>query len=195
MRRILFAVLVSAVALAIVPATSLADHDRGEHHRRDREREHRRDHERRHERRHHHKVRQVRLGHTPIVSGDHSTAGMIKSFDGTVLTITLNDGTDVSGTVADFTRITCDAPGNMVNDDHGRDGGGNSGPGNSGDRGDQGDDRGDQGDQGDDRGDDNSDEQMCSTTDLMPGATVQDAELRISGAGSFWEEVELASQP
>jgi hypothetical protein len=27
----------------------------------------------------------------------------------------------------------------------------------------------------------------------MPGAVVQEAELKISGAGSAWEEVELAS--
>ena len=32
---------------------------------------------------------------------------------------------------------------------------------------------------------------MCTTTDLTPGAIVQNAELRISGAGAVWDEVEL----
>ena len=35
---------------------------------------------------------------------------------------------------------------------------------------------------------------MCTTADLTPGAIVQKAELRISGAGAVWDEVELVTQ-
>ena len=180
MRRTLFAVLVSAVALAIVPATVVArGHERRGHDRRDQKREHRH-----HHRRHHERVRHERLGHEPEFQGDAATAGTIKSFTGGVLTITLNDGSTVSGRVTDATRIKCEAPEppEMQGDDHG----------SGGDRGDQGDDRGD--DQGDDQGEDQGEEQACTTADLKPNAVVQDAELEISGTGSVWEEVELASQ-
>ncbi len=42
---------------------------------------------------------------------------------------------------------------------------------------------------GDDQGD--NDDQMCTT--IAPGMMVEKAELRISSAGAFWEEVELIS--
>jgi Ni/Co efflux regulator RcnB len=190
MRRTLFAVLVSAVAIAIVPASSLArDHGRGEHQRREREHQrHEREHRRHHER--HHTIRHERIGHSPTAPGDNAAAGKVASFTGGVLTIQLNDGSTVSGAVNDFTRIKCEAPESMqvTGDDHGRDGGDNSGSGDNGDR-------GDQGEPGDDRGDDNGEEQMCSTAALTPNAVVQEAELRISSAGAVWDEVELASQP
>ncbi len=51
-------------------------------------------------------------------------------------------------------------------------------------------DHGDNGGHGDDRG---QDEQMCGAGALTPGAAVHEAELRINGAGAFWEEVELVS--
>ena len=192
MRRILFAVLVSAAAVAVVPASSVASgHSRGEHHRREHGREHGRHHRR------HHGVRHVQLGHDSGAPNS-GTAGMIKLFSGGVLTITLNDGPDVSGTVNDFTRIKCETPEpmEMTTNDRGPDGGGDQGGsgdhGDHGDQGDQGDDNGNQGEPGDDHGDDNG--QMCTTAALTPGAVVQDAELRISGAGSVWDEVELAHQ-
>jgi hypothetical protein len=180
MRRTLLAVLISAAALAIVPAAVVArGHER---------RHHARDHQRQHHRRHHHRVRHERLGHEPVSRGDAATAGTIKSFTGGVLTITRNDGSTVSGQVTDATRIRCDAPepAEMRTDDHGSGGGDQRG---------RGDDRGGQGDRGDDRGRDLGEERACTTADLMPGAVVQEAELKISGAGSVWEEVELASQP
>jgi hypothetical protein len=181
-----FVVLVSAAAVAIVPASSLASGHRhgdrrGEHHRR--EREHRRHHER------HHAIRHERIGHSPTAPGGNAAAGNVASFTNGVLTIERSDGSMVSGAVNDFTRIKCEAPESMEvsGDDHGRDGGDNSGPGDNGDR-------GDQGDRGDDRGDDNGEEQMCTTAALTPNAVVQEAELRISNAGAIWDEVELASQ-
>jgi hypothetical protein len=184
MRRTLFALLVSAVAIAIVPASSLArDHGRGEHQRREHQRrEHRRHHER------HHAIRHERIGHSPTAPGDNSSAGKVASFTNGVLTIQLNDGSTVSGTVNDATEIKCEMTQStqMTGDDQGRDGGDNSGSGDNGDR-------GDQGEPGDDRGDDNGEEQMCSTADLTPNAVVQEAELRISQAGAVWDEVELAS--
>jgi hypothetical protein len=174
----LFAVLISATAIAIVPASSLArDHHRGEreHHRR----EHRRHHER------HHAIRHERIGHSPTAPGDNAAAGKVASFTGGVLTIQLTDGSTVSGTVSDATRIKCEAPEStqMAGDDHGRDGGDTSGSDDNGERGDQG-----------EPGEDNGEEQMCSSAALTPNAVVQEAELRISQAGAVWDEVELASQ-
>jgi hypothetical protein len=185
MRRTLFGVLLSAAAIAIVPASSIArEHHRGEHHRG----EHRRHHER------HHAIRHERIGHSPTAPGNDAAAGKVASFKNGVLMIQLNDGSTVSGVVNDATRIKCEAQGqaSMSGDDHGRDGGDNSGPGDNGDRGGQG-DRGDQGEPGDDRGDDNGEAQMCSSAALTPNALVQEADLRISNAGAVWDEVELAS--
>ena len=108
-----------------------------------------------------------------------TTAGTVVSFTGGILTIMLNDNSTVSGMVTNDTEIECQT----MENDVARDGG----PG-SGDHGDGGDNQG-----GDDQGGDNQGEdgQSCALTALMPGTTVDGAELQLSGSGATWTKVEL----
>jgi len=87
----------------------------------------------------------------------------VVSFTGGVLTIQLNDGSTVSGTVTNDTEIECAASGQSGEDQ------------SSGTE--------DQGDSG----------SSCSTADLTPGKAVHAAELRISSTGKTWDKVELGS--
>ena len=138
------------------------------------------------------------------------------SFTNGVLTIKAGDGNMASGKVTNATELRCEQqePAGMQSHDRGR---GDNGGGGDNDRGDndQGDndrgdnargdnDRGDndRGDNQDNQGDNDNDNdndndeanQMCTTANLVPGAIVQKAELRISGAGAVWDEVELVTQ-
>jgi hypothetical protein len=142
-----------------------------------------------------------------------SPAGTIASFDTATgrLTIALLDDETVSGLVTDRTRIRCE-------DEHAPDithlRRGESEPGD--DRGghgeeEPGDDHGGHGDEpGDDHGgdssgpgsshsgsgpsgrDDNGGGANCTTSDLIPGAVVQHADLEIEHGGAIFDEVELA---
>lgn len=117
-------------------------------------------------------------------------SGTIASFDADTgkLTITLLNGDTVSGLVTRRTRIKCedehspditqlrrgeDEPG----DDH--DDGDNSGLGSS------------HSGSGPSGHDDNGTGANCTTSDLIAGAVVTDAELEIEHGGAFWDEVEL----
>jgi hypothetical protein len=179
MRRILFTILACTALSAAVPTVALAHDGRDNDH---------------HQKRHHH---HARVRHEKFVGhrhdGDHNgnpanepTAGTVTSFANDTLTITLANGNTVSGIVTDGTEVRCENPadndvehGDRVTD-HGPGGGDNSGNGDNDGRGD------DNGDRGDDNNNDNS----CT---IMPGMAVRNAELRITGAGSFWDEVELIS--
>jgi hypothetical protein len=128
-------------------------------------------HGRHHHRHHHHKHAKA---HRALLTGD--AAGTIASFDGTTLTITLKDGSTVSGAVTDDTRIDVIevAPAATVSH-HGDD--------------EEGDDQG-----GDDRWWD--DHRSCGsddgdTTDLVAGATVWKASLELGPDGATWEKVKL----
>lgn len=189
MRRTLFCMLVSVAAFALLPASSLA-------------REHQRGHRaERHAKRHHHHVRVHherfgRLGSTDSSGSPGSgggmpssdTAGTIASFDGTKLVITLNDRSNVSGTVNGDTEIECMSATSTGDRFQRNDQGGD----NTG-----GDDQGGE-DQGDDNANDQSDDNdgdeggmNCTTADLKQGITVTGAELKISSAGAVWDKVEL----
>jgi hypothetical protein len=187
MRRILFTILASTALFVAVPAAALAhDGHRGHHHKRH----------------HHARVRHEKfIGHRH--DGDHNgvpanepTAGTVTSFANNMLTITLTNGNMVSGLVTNGTEVKCENPedndNNGDNDvEHGdriRDHG--PGGGDNGDNGDRGDNNGDRGDDNGNRGDDNDNNNMCTIT---PGMAVRSAELRINGAGAFWDEVELIS--
>jgi hypothetical protein len=126
----------------------------------------------------------------------HQPSGTIQSFDADTgrLTIALLTEETVSGLVTDRTRIKCEdehAPDVTASrrhlrhgesepgDDHG--GGDNSGPGNSNSAG-----------NGPNGHDDNGTGANCTTSDLIVGAVVTDAELEIEHGGAIWDEVELA---
>ncbi len=137
---------------------------------------------------------------------DRQPSGTIQSFDSATgkLTIILLNEETVSGLVTDRTRIKCEdehapdvtasrnhlrhgeeEPGDdhggrgeeEPGDDHG--GGDSSGPGPSG--------------SGPSGHDDNGTGANCTTSDLIVGTVVTDAELEIEHGGATWDEIELAS--
>jgi hypothetical protein len=131
-----------------------------------------------------------------IEDGEES-AGKIVSFDPETgkLVIDLFGGETISGTVTSETEIKCEGESSASASDQGEDSSGedqaqeneeepgddnlgdNSGPGpNSGPGGD----------------DDNDGNASCTAADLVPGAVIQEAELKAAGGTATFEEVELA---
>jgi hypothetical protein len=143
-----------------------------------------------------------RHGHHGRHHGHHQPSGTIQSLDADTgrLTIMLPSEETVSGLVTDRTRIKCedehapDVTASRTDLRHGEE--------------EPGDDRGGEGEEepGDDHGGDSSgpsasgpsghdDEGTganCTTSDLVAGAVVTDAELEIEHGGATWDEVELA---
>lgn len=130
-------------------------------------------------------------GSTPPASGD--SAGTIASFTGGVLTITLNDGSTVSGKVTERTEIECPAPSASAADfsghdggddngfdDRGNDGGGESGPADA-----------QHGDCPGHDGNGHDEAEHCTSAALVPGASVKEAFLSVGNEGSNWVKVEL----
>jgi hypothetical protein len=133
-------------------------------------------------------------------------AGKVKSFEKGVLTITLTDGSPVSGKVTEQTELECRSatPSTSTEGDDqgsgddvaGRESGEHGGPSVTGEaasndqsQGDEGggdDEEGQQGTEGHDQS-----QQSCTTAALVPGAVVGEAELKLSGEGAVWEKVEL----
>src|SRR3954451_20388567 len=189
MKRLMTA-LIAVVALALVPASAMA---------KDRNRDKLPDRweKRHHLSLHHNQARrdqdkdglrnraEFRAGTNPrkadsdedgVKDGDEN-AGTILSFDGTVLKITVFGQSDpLVGQVGQDTEIECDDAGDAQMSSHGDDGPGDDQGDDQGDD-DQGDD--DQGD--DDQGDDDEgdDAQQCGTDQLVPGAKVSEAEVRL----------------
>lgn len=133
-----------------------------------------------------------------VMDGDEN-AGTIQSFDTTTdrLVISLFGGDTVSGLVTDQTRLECEdhAPDASVRARHGEE--------------EPDDDRGHEEEPGDDRGDssgpgsshsgrgpsghdDHGDGANCTTSDLIEGTTVEEAELELEDGVATFEEVELA---
>lgn len=153
-----------------------------------------------------------------VIDGDEN-AGTIASFDATTgkLTITLFGGDTISGLVTDRTRIKCEdehSPDVTTRARHGEEepgddrGGHGEEPGD--DNGGHGEEAGDDhGDHGDDNGNDNSGPGSshsgrgpsghddngvganCTTSDLIVGATVEEAELELEHGIASFDEVEL----
>jgi hypothetical protein len=202
--RLLTAMGIMALALA-VPSAALAHHGRGHHH-------------------HHHKARvkarhaKFRLMHieasapattTPTSTTPTTTpptpenAGTVTSYTGGVLSLTLNDGSTVSGKVTSDTRIRCvkatpttPVAGPPVDESPGDD----NGPGDDqshgdtsqGDHGEGGWQHGDHGDDGDDDEEvPGATEPPCDSSALVAGAIVRAAELRIGPGGTEFESVLL----
>jgi hypothetical protein len=154
-----------------------------------------------------------------VIDGDEN-AGTIAAFDATTkkLTITLFGGDTISGLVTDRTRIKCEdehSPDLTTRARHGEEepgddrGGHGEEPGDdNGGHGDEpGDDHGDDGEEpGDDNSgpgsshsgsgpsghDDNGTGANCTTSDLIVGATVEEAELELEHGSATFDEVELA---
>jgi hypothetical protein len=121
---------------------------------------------------------------------DGDNGGTIASFDSSTGTLVINefDGSTLTGQVTDATEIQCEhgdgQPGDGGGDDKvtRHDGGSGGGDGDD-DGGDQGDD-GDPGDPGDGGG--------CTTADLVPGASVSEAEL--DDSGTVFEHIDLGTE-
>lgn len=156
------------------------------------------------------------------VMDGNENAGTITSFDAATgkLVISLFNGDSVSGLVTESTKIKCEdehspdvttrsrhgeeepgddhGEGEEPGDDNGGHGeepgdeaaGDNSGPGNNGD------DNSGPGSSHSGRGpsghDDNGTGANCTTSDLIVGATVEEAELELEHGAATYEEVELA---
>jgi len=148
----------------------------------------------------------ARSGGTALSSGE--TAGVVKSFEGGVLTLELTDHSTVSGRVAEATELRCESA--SGEDDQGGEGGpGESARGGadaavrSSSSGEDGEDVGDHEEPGDgedeDGPSDGEDEDgpsggpppACTTAALVPGAVVAEAELSVGSGGAVWEQVEL----
>jgi hypothetical protein len=147
-----------------------------------------------------------------VVDGNEN-AGTIQSFDATTgkLTITLFGGDTISGLVTESTRIKCEdehSPDVTTRARHGEE---EPGDDNGGQGEEPGDDNGGHGEEpGDDNGgdnsgpgssnsgsgpsghDDNGTGANCTTSDLIAGATVQEAELELENGSATFDEVELA---
>jgi len=129
-------------------------------------------------------------GPTPT-SPSTETAGTVTSFTGGVLTITLKDGSTVSGKVTEQTELECQSatsPTGTDGDDEGS--GDDSSSPESGEHSSPVAHESSDGGGGDD-GDDGGASSSCTTAALVPGAVVGAAELKISAAGAVWDKVEL----
>jgi hypothetical protein len=193
-KRIIITLVASAAVLAVAPAVALGHHHHSAH-------------------KLHHAKRHARIRHRTFGSDDPTTssaspdnAGTVDTFSNGVLTITLNDGTTVTGHVTNATELECTSSSNtmgMDGDTSGDDNGGSSsGDDNGGSS--SGDDNGRSAtttnsgdndaneDQNEDVNEDqNEDEQGCSTASLTHGTVVREAELNIGSGGAIWHQVEL----
>jgi hypothetical protein len=153
-----------------------------------------------------------------VMDGEEN-AGTIASFDSETgkLVLTLFGGETVSGLVTEGTEIKCEdhssasasSHGSEAGDDNGGEGEVEPGDDNGGEN-EAGDDNGGQEEPGDDNGVDNSgpgsqnsgpgnanddgDAGNCTIADLVPGAVVQQAELKVANGQATFEEVELSGK-
>jgi hypothetical protein len=155
------------------------------------------------------------------VADGHERAGTIASFDAGTgrLVIDLFGGETVSGLVTEATEIECEDHSSAAASSESEPGDDNGGQGEEelgDDRGghgeeEPGDDRGGEEEPGDDRGGDNSgpgsensgpghiesdddDDRACTSAELVPGAVVEEAELKITNGQAVFEEVELSGR-
>jgi hypothetical protein len=154
MRRIPL-LIASLLALALaVPAVASAHHGRHHH--------------KHHHHRHHH-------AHGSDVTGSGAAATIASFTDGT-LTLTLANGSSVSGEVTDHTWIVCKAPETQEP----------APTATAAHHGDDGDDDGHHGDRGD-----CGHAQPCDASDLVPGASVAGAWLKLGPDGLEFAKLEL----
>ncbi len=206
MRRVAFTVFATMLIAGAVPAAALAHHH---HH---------------HHFKHHARFRRFGdQGTAPTSTSSSDNAGTVQSFTNGVLTITLNDGSTVTGKVTDATELECTSTQQaQTTHDSGDPGSGGSdqssggsdqtsggsdqssggsdqtsgGSDQSSGGSDQSSGGSDQSSGGSDQGDDDQGEDQsssCTTSSLTQGAVVHEASLRIDSNGATWEKVELVS--
>ena len=130
---------------------------------------------------------------TPATPTSES-AGKVASFKEGVLTITLNDGTSVSGKVTERTEIHCTSATPSGGDDNDTDDEAGSG---EGDHGSSGEARAHESSRHVARAADHNGSsegaqpQTCTSAALVEGALVREAELSITSAGAVWDHVDL----
>lgn len=131
-----------------------------------------------------------------VEDGDEG-AGTIDSFDATSgeLVINVFNGSKVSGLVTDATEIKCEGPDDdNSSDDSGEDPDadhGDDGPGEEADDDHGSDDGNDDRLRSDDGERDDDSDVSCGVEALVPGTTVEEAELEVTADGPVFEEVEL----
>jgi hypothetical protein len=194
MKRTLLAMMASSMLVFAVPAVASAAH--GKHH-----------HGARHGNAHKRHGKSARLvtfapvtapasgAPTTPTTPANETAGTVTSFANGVLTITLTDGTVVSGKVTEQTKLQCTSatPSTTTGDDdqgggddqNGRESGEHGGPSPMGME--HRDFHGNDGLNGNQSGNDES----CTTAALVSPTKVREAELSLSSAGAVWEKVDL----
>ena len=132
---------------------------------------------------------------TAPASPSGETAGTVTSFTGGVLTITLTDGSTVSGKVTEGTEINCQSatPASSGDDEAGSDDSGSDDSGTSSTtaRVSSHDSGSGDGEDGQDDSQGTEGQQSCTTAALVPGAVVREAELSVSASGAVWHQVDL----
>jgi hypothetical protein len=192
MKRTLIAIMASSMLVFAVPAVASAAH--GKHHHARHASTHRRHAKRA-------RVLTFAAATAPVggaqttpaapVTPTTETAGTVTSFTNGVLTITLTDGTVVSGKVTEETELHCQSatpPSSNEGDDqgggddqNGRESGEHGGPSAIGME-----HRDVQANNGED-----GNTEPCTTAALVPTTKVLEAELSLSSAGAVWEKVDL----
>jgi len=140
----------------------------------------------------------VPTGPTPA-SPAGETAGTVTSFTNGVLTITLTGGSVVTGQVTEKTEIHCQpATPATGGEDQGDDEGGSATSGDATSqsgpdvRSHQDGQQGSEGGNGQDNEQGSSNgQQGCTTTPLVPGTVVREAQLSVTSAGAVWDHVDL----
>ncbi len=154
-----------------------------------------------HRRHHHHKhahaqARVETFGPTQTSTPappTEETAGKVASFANGVLTLTLNDGSSISGKVTEQTEIKCESAAPMAQESdfggNGNDGNGNEGNGGHSSR----DDEHESSHAGENEQEDDGEGEVgpCGTSALETGAVVRRAELLIGAGGAVFTEIEL----
>jgi hypothetical protein len=195
MRRIFLTAAASSALAFAAPGVALA-HD-GEHQQAEQQRGEHHQGEDRHgaHRRHHHHAHLMRFGAagsstTTPAHSSNETAGTVTSFANGSLTITLTDGSMVSGKVTDRTELECHAatPSAVTSDNGDQDRGDDNGVDGEENHGGPGPGRGDRHDNDNDV---NDEAEHCTPAALVAGAVVREAVLSVSQFGAVWEKVEL----
>jgi hypothetical protein len=198
MKRMLITAATSSVLAIAMPGVAIAAHSGQRHHRHH------------HARRAHH-ARVMVFGttttpaattpstpasgtpQTPSTPAGGETAGTVASFTNGVLTITLTDGSTVSGKVTEQTEIHCQsATAGEQGEDQGDDNGNDESSSTTTARTSSHDGQG--GESGQDSGGDhqgNEGQQSCTSAALVPGAVVREAELSVGSGGSIWHQIDL----